>query len=196
MPKLLTVVGATGTQGTSLIDNALKDGVYKVRGLTRDPSSAKAQALAARGVEMVQVDINDEQALVKAFEGSTAIFAMTDFLEPFMSNAPVKAMEIEAQQGINLARAASQTSTLEHYIWSSLPNIKKLTDGKYMIPHFEGKNMVDEYIRSDKTLLAKTTFLWITWYGTNFLYPVFTPNYIVSRVFSFNLPIDILTRTS
>lgn len=79
-----------------------------------------------------------------------------------------------------MARAASQTSTLEHYIWSTLPNSKKLSNGKYVVPHFEGKNRIDDYIRSDKALLAKTTFFWITFYGNNFAYPIFTPNYFVS----------------
>lgn len=68
MSKLLTVVGATGTQGLSLIDAALKDGSYRVRGLTRNPSSEKAKNLSLRGVEVVKADINDEESLVKAFQ--------------------------------------------------------------------------------------------------------------------------------
>ncbi len=180
MSKLLTVVGATGTQGLSLINTVLADksNTYKIRGLTRNPDSDKAKALAARGVELVKADINDEHALVKAFEGSNAIFAITDFFEPFAQHGPEKAIEIEVQQGINMARAASQTSTLEHYIWSTLPTGRKLTNGKYIVPHFEGKNRIDDYIRSDKALLAKTTFFWITFYGNNFQYPILTPNYV------------------
>ncbi|OCT52497.1 NmrA-like family domain-containing protein 1 [Cladophialophora carrionii] len=178
MSKLLTVVGATGTQGTSLINTALKHGIYKIRGLTRNPNSEKAKALAARGVEMVQADINDEESLIRAFAGSHAVFAITDFFEPFLAYGPEKAIEIEVRQGINMARAASQTSTLEHYIWSTLPNGMKLTNGKYLVPHFEGKNRIDAAIRADTRLLAKTTFLWITWYGNNFQYPIFTPNYV------------------
>ncbi|KIX94169.1 uncharacterized protein Z520_10195 [Fonsecaea multimorphosa CBS 102226] len=180
MAKLLTVVGATGTQGLSLINAALADGSYKIRGLTRNPSSEKAAALAKRGVEVVKADINDEQSLIKGFEGSHAIFAITDFFEPFVAHSfnPEKAIEIEVTQGINMARAASKTASLKHYIWSTLPNGKKLTDGKYIVPHFEGKNRIDDYIRSDKALLAKTTFFWITWYGNNFAYPIFTPNFL------------------
>ena len=70
MSKLLTVVGASGTQGYFLIETALKDGNYKIRGVTRNPSSEKAKALAARGVEIVQADVNDEASLTKAFEVS------------------------------------------------------------------------------------------------------------------------------
>jgi uncharacterized protein YbjT (DUF2867 family) len=68
MSKLLTVVGATGTQGLSLINAALKDGTYKIRGLTRNPNSEKAAALSKRGVEVVKADINDGESLVEAFK--------------------------------------------------------------------------------------------------------------------------------
>jgi uncharacterized protein YbjT (DUF2867 family) len=68
MHKLLTVIGATGNQGLSVINAALKGGTYRVRGLTRNPASEKATALASRGVEIVKADINDEQSLIAAFE--------------------------------------------------------------------------------------------------------------------------------
>jgi uncharacterized protein YbjT (DUF2867 family) len=68
MSKLLTVVGATGVQGGSVITAALKEGTWKIRGITRNVNSDAAKALVARGVEMVVADINNEQSLVKAFE--------------------------------------------------------------------------------------------------------------------------------
>ena len=108
---------------------------------------------------------------------SHAIFAMTDFFEPFSQHGPENAMDIEAAQGINMAKAAAQTKTLEHYVWSTLPHNSKLTGCKYVVPHSEAKNRIDDYIRSDASLAAKTTFFWITFYGNNFQYPVFTPNH-------------------
>jgi uncharacterized protein YbjT (DUF2867 family) len=180
MSKLLTVVGATGTQGGSVIDAALKAGTYKIRGITRNPNSAAAQALSARGVEIVTADLNSESSLVAAFAGSSAIFAVTDFFEPFAASGPQKAIEIESAQGMNLARAAANTATLEHYVWSTLPNALRLSGGKYLVPHFESKNRVDDFIKSDKALFAKTTFLWVTFYAANYLYPMFTPNFMVS----------------
>ena len=68
MTPTLTVVGATGVQGGSVIDSALKAGGYKVRAITRNASSDKAKALAARGVEVVRADLNDYASLVKAFQ--------------------------------------------------------------------------------------------------------------------------------
>lgn len=59
MAKLLTVFGATGKQGGSIIEALLSDAAlteeFTIRGVTRDASKPAAQALAARGVEVVAV---------------------------------------------------------------------------------------------------------------------------------------------
>lgn len=58
--KLILVIGATGAQGMAVIDALIapaSDGSpspYRVRALTRDPSSTRAQKLAAKGVECIQ----------------------------------------------------------------------------------------------------------------------------------------------
>lgn len=59
MSKLITVFGATGNQGGSVIraiqaDPALSK-EYKIRGITRDPSKPAAKDLAAKGVDVVSV---------------------------------------------------------------------------------------------------------------------------------------------
>lgn len=105
---------------------------------------------------------------------------MTDFFEPFSSKGPEAAIKIETAQGINLAKAASATLTLKHYIWSTLANAGKISGGKYMIPHFVGKNIIDDFIKSDANLFAKTTFLWNTFYASNLVFPMFKPNFLVS----------------
>jgi len=175
---IFTIVGATGAQGGSVVDAALESGKYTVRAITRNVNSDKAKALVARGAQVVSADLNNESSLVKAFEGSTAIYAVTDFFEPFAASGPEHGMTVEVAQGQNLARAASQTSTLKHYIWSTLPNGKKISNGKYLVPHFEAKNKIDEFIKSDEKLYAKTTFLWVTWYASNYLFPMFTPIFV------------------
>ena len=89
-------------------------------------------------------------------------------------------MKVETAQGINLAKAASTTPTLKHYIWSTLPNGKKISNGKYIVPHFEAKNQIDAYIKTDPVLLPKTTFVWITYFASNLFFPMFQPNLLVS----------------
>ncbi len=176
--KIVAVVGATGAQGGSVVDALLNEGGYSIRAITRNPDSENAKSLAAKGVEVVKADVNDLASLKTAFRGSYAIYAVTDFFEPFSQHSPEKAMEVESEQGINLAKAAASTSTLEHYIWSTLPNGMKISGGKYLVPHFEAKNKVDDFIKGDAPLLAKTTFLWITFYASNYYFPMYTPYHI------------------
>ena len=79
MAPILTVIGATGRQGSSVVTAALEDGTYNVRALTRNVNSEKAKALASRGVEVRTADVDNEQSLIKAFEvctcGSIRIFS-------------------------------------------------------------------------------------------------------------------------
>jgi uncharacterized protein YbjT (DUF2867 family) len=59
MSKIITVFGATGNQGGSVITNILDDAQlskeFKIRGITRDTSKPAAQELAKKGVELVVV---------------------------------------------------------------------------------------------------------------------------------------------
>jgi len=175
---ILTVIGATGAQGSSIVNAALAAGIYQVRAITRNTTSEKADTLRSRGAEVVSADLNDESSLVAAFAGSSAIYAVTDFFEPFAKAGPEGGMKVEVQQGKNLANAAAKTPTLKHYIWSTLPNGSEISGGKYLVPHFEAKNKIDAYIKTLPELYAKTTFLWITWYATNYAFPMFTPVFV------------------
>jgi len=95
MAKLAVIVGATGTQGNSVIGALLKDPSYKIRAITRNPSGEKGKALSAQGVEVVAADLNDEASLVKAFSGASVIFGVTDFFEPFARTDAEEAMKVE-----------------------------------------------------------------------------------------------------
>lgn len=59
MSKIITVFGATGNQGGSVVEAILADPAlskeFKIRGITRDVNKPKAKALAAKGVELVSV---------------------------------------------------------------------------------------------------------------------------------------------
>ena len=79
--KLIVVVGATGGQGGSVITSFLKDGNWRIRGLTRNPESEKAKALSAKGVEMVKGDLGDLASLGTAFSGANVIFTIMDYYE-------------------------------------------------------------------------------------------------------------------
>ena len=82
MSKILTVFGATGQQGGSVIASVLKhpklSTTYKIRAVTRDPSKPSGEALAKQGAEVVKADLGDKDSVKKAVEGSYAVFGVTN----------------------------------------------------------------------------------------------------------------------
>ncbi|KAL7906595.1 hypothetical protein GGI35DRAFT_487703 [Trichoderma velutinum] len=181
MSKIATVVGATGNQGAAVIDALKKHGGYKIRGLTRRPEGDTATALKEQGVDIIRANVNDYASLISAFAGSHFIFGVTDFFELFATTEDAdKAMDIEIQQGKNLANAAEATPTLEHYVWSNLPGAFVKSGGKMKVPHYDSKDIVAQYIRTKRDLLPKTTFMLIGWYSLNFTFPFFRPTLLES----------------
>ncbi len=89
-------------------------------------------------------------------------------------------MKAEIDQGTNIINALSKTATLRHFIFSTLPHSEKVSNGKYVVPHFDAKAKIDIMIKEKAELHAKTTFLWVAWYATNYLFPMFTPNFTKS----------------
>ncbi|KAG7118204.1 NmrA-like family domain-containing protein 1 like [Verticillium longisporum] len=142
--KIIAVVGATGAQGGAVAAVFLNDPLlhqeWTVRAVTRDPSKDRAQKLKQQGADVVAADLNDKASLVRAFAGATAAFGVTDYWETL-------SMDTEIQQGKNLVDAAKE-SAVSHFIWSSLRNVNKLTQGKLAHVHqFDGKAEVEEYAR-------------------------------------------------
>ena len=156
--QLLTVFGATGNQGGSVIANVLANpqlsAQYKIRGVNRDSSKPSAQKLAAQGVEMVQADLNDPESVKTAVTGSNAVFAVTNYWETMSK-------PIEVKQGRNIAEACKATG-VEHLIWASLPHAVKLTNGELKhIEHFDSKAEIQEYIESIKGETGMTATYWL-----------------------------------
>lgn len=182
---ILVVFGATGNQGGSIISHflSLPSSPYTLRGLTRDPSSFKSVALAARGVEMVAGNNYDPSSLDAAFKGASAIFCVTDFWAAFFDpsqreKAAASGISIgehcrnlEEQQNRNIIDAAAKVSTLVRFVFSSLPNTNKLSSGKYKnVYHFDSKALAEEYGRATHpSLWEKTTVFYAGLYLENWL---------------------------
>ena len=157
--NLISVVGGTGAQGGGVV-NALRDrGAFKVRVPSRNPGSEAARALVARGVEVVAADLLDAGSLAAAFEGAYGAFVVTNFWEPSQG-------EHEAEIGAAAVRAARKAG-VEHLIWSTLPDVEKLTGGRFKVLHFTGKAHVDAAVRSAG--FARHTFVEAPFYFQNFL---------------------------
>ncbi|CAK7209579.1 hypothetical protein SCUCBS95973_000488 [Sporothrix curviconia] len=153
--KTITVFGATGNQGGSVVTALLASPAlaaqYAIRGVTRDPTKPSAQKLAARGVEPIKADLNDPASLKAAIAGSAAVFAVTNYWDTMSKST-------EATQGKNIVDACI-AANVQHLVWSSLPNATKLTNGSLShIEHFYSKASVSVYAEAEK---AKTG-LWVT----------------------------------
>ncbi|KAI8691678.1 hypothetical protein LRP88_08937 [Fusarium phalaenopsidis] len=146
MSKLLTVFGATGAQGGSVIRAVLADDVlskeYKIRGITRDVSKPAAQALTEKGVEVVAADMSSKETLADALKGSHTVFLVTT--PDFMSAGGGQ----ELPHGKNVADVASDLG-VKHLIYSSLLHVTETTGGRLKhVVHFDDKAEVERYIRS------------------------------------------------
>jgi len=169
--KIIAVVGATGAQGGGLARAILDDptGAFGVRAITRHPLSDKARALADRGAEVVEADIDDEASVRRAFAGAYGAYCVTNFWEHFSP-------EREEAQAATMARAARATG-LRHVIWSTLEDTRvwvPLDDdrmptllGRYKVPHFDAKGAANHVFTE---LGAPTTFLLTSFYWENFIY--------------------------
>ena len=94
------------------------NGGFAARAITRDPTKDKAKALAAKGAEVVQADLDDVESLKKAFAGAYGVYAVTNFWEHFSG-------EKEKAQAKNIAEAA-KAAGVKHVIWSTLEDTRKL----------------------------------------------------------------------
>ncbi|KAK6002080.1 hypothetical protein QM012_001718 [Aureobasidium pullulans] len=145
MSKLITVFGATGNQGGSVIKHILADrqlsSEFRIRGITRDVSKPAAKALADQGVELKTADMNDKASVAKAIKGSHTVFLVTNYWE-------TASADVERSQGINVADAAKEEG-VQHIIFSSLINVTEATGGKLQhVPHFDSKADIEKHIRS------------------------------------------------
>jgi len=96
--RRVLVTGATGNQGGAVADHLLKGGEFAVRALTRDPEKPAARALAGRGAEVVEGDLDDRASLDRALAGVYGVFSVQNFWET--------GYEREVEQGERMADAA------------------------------------------------------------------------------------------
>ncbi len=71
-----------GNQGGAVARSLLKNRNLSVRGITRNPDSDAAKALASLGAEMVKADGFNKDEMTKAFTGAWAAFVNTQSEDP------------------------------------------------------------------------------------------------------------------
>jgi uncharacterized protein YbjT (DUF2867 family) len=130
--KLIAVIGATGHQGGAVVRALQASGQFKVRALTRNP--AKHPQLAN---EVALADLNRPETLQAAFAGAHGVFLVTNVWEPGTD---------ERQQALAAVHAAKDAG-VQHFIWSTLPNVEAISRGRLDVPHFTVKAKSNGIVR-------------------------------------------------
>ena len=142
------VTGATGNQGSSVV-NALLEGGHRVRALVRDLESKGAKALAARGVELAKGDFDHPATITAAAEGTDTTFIVST---PFTGGP-----ELETRQGIAAVDAARAAGS-GHIVYTSVSDANDATG----IPHFDSKHLVEQHLvksGAPHTIVAPVLFM-------------------------------------
>ncbi|EGU81360.1 hypothetical protein HZS61_008060 [Fusarium oxysporum f. sp. conglutinans] len=152
MSKVLTVFGATGKQGGSVVQTILADkklsSEFTIRAVSRDINKPAAKELAAKGVEMA--DLSDADSLASAVQGSHTVFVVTNFWETMSAETE----ELQGRAVTNAAKAAG----VQHIIFSALLNVSEASGGRLKhIVHFDSKARIAQYMRDSG---VPCSFVW------------------------------------
>ncbi|MEN9230237.1 MAG: NmrA/HSCARG family protein [Thermostichus sp. DG02_5_bins_236] len=130
--QVITVFGATGTQGRAVAKKLLQEG-WQVRAVTRDPKSTKAQALSVLGADIISADFDDFASLVQALEDAYGVYSV----QPALTTPGDIG---QARWGIAVADAA-WTAQVKHFVYASA-----VIDRAKGIPGLGSKRAVEERI--------------------------------------------------
>ncbi|KAJ7123608.1 hypothetical protein C8R44DRAFT_840549 [Mycena epipterygia] len=148
LARIVSVFGATGLQGSAVVDALLKDGTFTPRAITRNPESEAALKLKERGVEVVKGDSGDKASLIGALRGSEAVFAVRGLQCRPTDSYQFEHLPSEVTQGHNMVDAAKDVG-VKFFVFSSLPGLNKLSGGKYKnVAHYDDKEAIEEYLKA------------------------------------------------
>lgn len=169
--RTIVVIGAMGSQGKGVANVLVNRGVFHVRAVTRNLETYTGQAH-----EAVKADLDDMDSLKNAFKNAYGVFAVTNFWEG----------ADELAQGKNAVEAAKEAG-VQHFIWSTLPNVESISHGEFNVPHFTGKAKVDALVKSAG--FKYYTFVQPPFYYQNFI-GMLSPQPKDDGTIGWTLPID------
>lgn len=131
--KQVLIFGATGNIGGAAARRMLKRG-WRVRAVTRKPSSEKARALARLGADVAQADMDDRASVEAAFGSIKRVLSVQNWV--------TNGVDGEVRQGKLVADVAF-SNQVEHLVYGSAGT----GDADTGVPHFDGKLEVEAYMR-------------------------------------------------
>ncbi len=144
----ILVIGATGRQGGASVRHLLDRG-WQVRALVRDPVAPAARALAERGTELVQGDLDEPASIERAMTGVYGVHSVQAYLP--------KDPQREVRQGTAVIDAA-KAAGVRHFVYSSAAG----ADRHIGFPETESKWTIEAHLRSSglpSTILRPAYFM-------------------------------------
>ncbi len=121
--------------------------------------------------------MNRPDTLQPAFAGAHGVFLVTSFWQEGTD---------EFTQGTAAVRAA-KAAGVEHFIWSTLPDVEAISGGQFDVPHFTGKAKVDRVVT--EAGFANHTFVIAPFFYQN-LAGAMAPQQQADRSMGWALPLD------
>ncbi|KAJ3334693.1 hypothetical protein HDU93_007437, partial [Gonapodya sp. JEL0774] len=140
LKKTLLIFGATGKQGGACLQalQSTHSNVFSFRTVTRNPTSAAAQKLAATGVQVLKGDATDGDSLKVAMKDFYGVFLVTTF-------DGKGGIEGEVTQGITVIDAAVAAG-VKYIVFTSVGGLT--TELGREVPHFGSKHRIEQYLKS------------------------------------------------
>jgi len=182
--KNILVIGSTGAMGSAVIRSLLnsKKVDAHINAFTRDTSSVAAHTLKSLSpdrISLVAGDLNDTVSLDNAMRDIDIVFCNT----AFFSTGTVAG---ERKQGMS-ALMAAKAAGVEHFIYSSLDPVSRLSGGTLPVPHYDGKAIVEaeiDALRSDEFMAQEKN----GWFSNNVTVLVTCP--YIENFYDFFAPED------
>jgi uncharacterized protein YbjT (DUF2867 family) len=111
---------------------------FSLRAVSRDTQSEKALALSKRGIEMVSGDFVTGIPN-SVFQGVDGVFLVTNYWDPSSTGK-------EWELSIPVIDAAF-TAGVKQFVYSTLPNCQKESNGKHEVAHFSTKGKIEDYVQ-------------------------------------------------
>lgn len=167
---VIAVFGGTGHQGGSVARYLNEHGAFKIRVITRNPDPVSSQGIAD---EVVYGDLTKPETLDTALAGAYGVFLVTNYWAKATTEdwaqTPVGEWSDpvdEYAQGKAAVEAAVRAG-VKHFIWSTLPDTKKISNGAFDLPFWTGKAKLDEIVT--KAGFDHYSFVEAPFYYQNFL---------------------------
>lgn len=157
--RIILVIGATGAMGSKVVEHLLTDteNKWKIRAFTRNINSDRALALAkSNQVELFQGNTNNAEDIKAAMQGVYGVYCNTDMWGtrnpadfPDEMSFLEASRDAEIIQGKLILDVAKQLD-VQHFVYSSLDHMHRLSGGQLSVPHSDAKGIVQDYIHQQQ----------------------------------------------